>query len=459
MTEGLSAGPADPVAPEGTPVSRISPGQYAWLDQELAAWRAQGLVSEPAERAIRSRYVADRRLSLITVVSGLGAAFVASGVIWLVAANLDRLSPVVRFTLVAAGWLGLVALAEALAARVDVAAHPTPSTAAGVHAVANGAPLLGAVRLLAAAAFGAVVFQAAQSLQVPAYRASLMGWWALGALLYAYAVSGRAPLVLAVATGAIWFVWQSAQDGAVRELVPALLLAAAVASSVAVGHTARWRAGFAGPWRVGAAALTLLGLFLAALPWLATEGLGSPTGTLIAGAVVAALAVVAAGLVGDRLDRTELAVTVAAGLAGIGLSAWTVPSSELTEAGELSADVTARAVVAVLVFLLIAGALAVIGTRRDLTGLTWLATGSLVVFTTVQSFAVFAPIISGATLFLAVGLVLLVSGYGVDRFRRRLVTEFTPAGLPSPEEPEEPGKPDPRDPGTPTPEESEEGTS
>ena len=43
------------------------------------------------------------------------------------------------------------------------------------------------------------------------------------------------------------------------------------------------------------------------------------------------------------------------------------------------------------------------------------------VFTTVQSFAVFAPVISGATLFLAVGLVLIAVGYLVDRGRRHLV--------------------------------------
>jgi hypothetical protein len=63
--------------------------------------------------------------------------------------------------------------------------------------------------------------------------------------------------------------------------------------------------------------------------------------------------------------------------------------------------------------------------RRDLPALTGLATAALVLFTTVQSFAVFAPIISGASLFLAVGLVLLASGYLFDRARRRLVARTT----------------------------------
>ena len=44
-------------------------------------------------------------------------------------------------------------------------------------------------------------------------------------------------------------------------------------------------------------------------------------------------------------------------------------------------------------------------------------------FVTVQAFAVFAPILSGAALFLIVGVVLLGTGVLADRGRRRLVSE------------------------------------
>lgn len=54
---------------------------------------------------------------------------------------------------------------------------------------------MGAVRLLAAGAFGAVVFQAAQSLQVPTFEPILVGVWGLGAVLWAYAVQGVAPSI------------------------------------------------------------------------------------------------------------------------------------------------------------------------------------------------------------------------------------------------------------------------
>jgi uncharacterized membrane protein len=88
---------------------------------------------------------------------------------------------------------------------------------------------------------------------------------------------------------------------------------------------------------------------------------------------------------------------------------------------DLSGEALARAVVAVLVYLLAALAVAALGTVRGLDGLTHVATAALVIFTVVQSFAIFQSILSGATLFLALGAVLAVSGFLVDRGRRRLV--------------------------------------
>ena len=55
--------------------------------------------------------------------------------------------------------------------------------------------------------------------------------------------------------------------------------------------------------------------------------------------------------------------------------------------------------------------------------LTWAATAALVVFTTVQATAVFSEILSGAALFILVGVVLLGTGILADRGRRRLVRE------------------------------------
>jgi hypothetical protein len=62
----------------------------------------------------------------------------------------------------------------------------------------------------------------------------------------------------------------------------------------------------------------------------------------------------------------------------------------------------------------------VLGIRRSSDWLTYLALAALVVFTTFQSFAVFAQIIQGAWLFVVLGLVFLGSGYLFDRARREL---------------------------------------
>src|SRR6478736_638492 len=196
---------ATPTAPghRDPAVHPATPAQLHWLEVELAHWQAEGLLAPEAAHAIRGRYVPSRRFTLSRIVLTLGACFVGLGLIWLVAANLDAMSPLTRFGLMVAIWLGLVGASEVLASR---------RTRVGDTA----SPVVGALRLLAAGAFGAVAFQAAQSLQVPAYEPVLVGVWGLGALLWAYAVRGVAPLVLAVALLAFWFVWQvmEAGDGA-----------------------------------------------------------------------------------------------------------------------------------------------------------------------------------------------------------------------------------------------------
>jgi hypothetical protein len=88
-------------------------------------------------------------------------------------------------------------------------------------------------------------------------------------------------------------------------------------------------------------------------------------------------------------------------------------------------------VVSVGVYVLVAIGVAVLGTLRDSWRLTALATGAIVVFTTFQSFAVFARIIEGAWLFLALGLVLLGTGVLFDRVRRGVAAALENAEDPS----------------------------
>ena len=80
----------------------------------------------------------------------------------------------------------------------------------------------------------------------------------------------------------------------------------------------------------------------------------------------------------------------------------------------------AHALISVAVYVLAAALVAVLGVLHDSWRLTALATVALVLFTTVQSFAVFARIVDGAWLFLLLGVVFLVTGYAADRARREL---------------------------------------
>lgn len=393
----------------GTAARGASPVQLQWLETELRSWRAEGLVDDATAASIRARYVAVRKVTLSRIVLTLGACFFGVGLIWVVASNLDAMSPLTRFVLMVLVWLGFVAASEVLATRRDREGDV-------------GSPVVGAVRLLAAAAFGAVVFQAAQSLQVPAYEPVLVGVWGLGALLWAYAVRGVAPLTLGVVLVAVWFVWVVGESANNAFTVSSALAAAGLAA-VATGvlNAVLGRRDFAPPWREVGAVLVLVGLFVAALPF-AWGGSERPW-TLWVGLALAVVLAGGSAVRGDRVDRLEVGLAALALVLSLGLALWRYDVSGVDGSGDPTTAAWLRAVLAVAAYLVVASGYAVLGGMRDTGRLTALATVGLVVFVTVQAFAVFAPILSGATLFLVVGLVLIGTGVLADRGRRRLLRE------------------------------------
>ncbi|MGH3348243.1 MAG: DUF2157 domain-containing protein [Nocardioides sp.] len=382
-----------------------SPSQLAWLRIELDAWQREGLVDPALAATLAGRYHETRRFSVGRLLLTLGAVFVGVGLIWLVAANLDQLPPTLRFIAVAVIWLALLAAGEVLAARQE--RQP------GIPR-----PLVFSVRLLAALALGAVIFQAAQSLQVPAFEPRLVGLWAAGALVHAYVVRGAGPLLVAVAAGSTWFVWQTLWDEpSGLAVVVALVVLTAVGLAAASLHTAGPAIDrFAAPWREVGAVFALAALFAAALPFV---GIGdfawSPW--LVGGLAVAGVAT-AAALVRARslTDRLEAVAGVGVGVVAVALAAWETNTS-IDQVGPAE---WAHAAVSVTAYVGAAIGVALLGTRHDSWRLTAAATGALVVFTTFQSFAVFAPIIEGAWLFVVLGLIFLGTGFAFDRTRRRL---------------------------------------
>lgn len=387
------------------PTRPVAPRQLTWLRSELADWTAEGIITEDQASRISSRistrYPSEHhaRSSIGRVLLVLGAAFVGVGLIWLVAANLDDLSPLARFGVVAVSWLSFLVGGELLASR------------------RASAPLVGAVRLLAALATGAVIFQAAQSLQVPAYEPRLVGLWAVGALLHAYLVRAHLPFVVGLATGVTWWFMQPTWEGGNGNAMTYVVLlgaGAVLASGLAVVHDGRIP-GFAWTWRTVAGAMALLAMFVAAVPDVGEDGI-TWSRWLVVAVVVAGLAAAAAALVrpGSRVLEPAGAVVVA--VVAVLLALWSTGA----DADDVQAADWLRAAVSVLLYVLLAVGLVALGTVRDHPALTWMATIGLVVFTTFQSFAVFAPIVTGAWLFVVLGAVFLGTGFLVDRVRREL---------------------------------------
>ena len=319
--------------------------------------------------------------------------------IGLVASNLEQLSPLLRFVVVVAIWTGLAVVAEVTRGLVS-----------------------GAFRLLTALAAGAVVFQAAQSLQVPAYRPHLLLAWGLGALMYAYARRSRAAAIVGIVVVSSWYLWQVMDSSAnVVTFTVAMLLASVAAVGVAMLHpdSPDWR-GFGRIWLTLAAAMSLIGMFSAALPYGGDHG--GWTGALTAG-IILALGILAAGAWrSTREEQYEAGIAVGALVLGTLIVLWR-PGYDHNLMSNFTPAMWLRTGLAVGVFLALAGAWTVVGARRELPVVTAFALIGLVIFTTFQSFAVFAQILTGATLFLLVGTVMIVTGILAERARRRIGTE------------------------------------
>ncbi|WP_416955830.1 DUF2157 domain-containing protein [Nocardioides sp. T5] len=392
MTDTSSSSPAVVTRP-------VAPQQLAWLRTELADWTSQGIISEEQATRISSRYRSEHhaRISVGRVLLYLGAGFVGVGLIWLVAANLDELSPIARFVTVATLWLAFLVGGEVLAAR-----RASP-------------PLVGAARLLASLGAGAVLFQAAQSLQVPAYEPRLVGLWSAGTLLHGYLTRSHMPFFVGLVTGVVWWFWQPLWDAPNGLTVVLLLGAGAVlASSLAVLHDG-WIDSYAWAWRTVGGGMALLALFAAAIPDIGSDGV-QWTPWLVVALVAAGVAALAAVLTRPGLRVLEPLGAIVVLVVATLIALWTTG----TDTSSVDAADWGHAAVSVIAYVVLAVGLVALGTVRDHPPLIWMAMVGLVIFTTFQSFAVFAPIVTGAWLFVVLGTVFLATGFLFDRARRQL---------------------------------------
>lgn len=381
----------------------VAPAQYGWLQRESARWEQAGLVEAGTSQRLLDLYSADvsaaRKAGVTRLLLGGGLAFVGVGLFWLVAANLDQLPPLARWITVLVLWVAALVGAEALAAR-RTAGHRVPPA------------LVGGMRLLAALLVGGVIFQAAQSLQVPAYEPKLVGLWAVGALAQAYAVRGILPLLVGIAAAQVYTVWQVAEnEPSGLGVVLAFGLLAVGYVSVAALHDDD---AFGRSWRFIGVLTGLVALFAAAIPDVDADDFALDWPLVLLGAVAGVLALLA--LVRGSAQRLEVAGAATLVVIAALLVLW--------EAGDrpdaVGPEDWAHALVSVAVYVVAALGVAALGIRHDFAPLTWLATAALVVFTTFQSFAVFGQIVQGGVLFVLLGLVLVGTGFGFDRARREL---------------------------------------
>ncbi|NED50296.1 DUF2157 domain-containing protein, partial [Micromonospora aurantiaca] len=295
------------------------------LRGEVAAWQADGLIDGETAARIASRYAHSRRFALERLVLFLGSAFLGVGLIWIVAANYQGLSPMARFAGIVVIWLAAVVGAELLASRVSGA-------------------LPAAARVIAVAAGGGTVFQAAQSLQVPAGDSTLLGAWAGGALAYAYATRGRAPLLVAAGLGVGWYAWWAAENAGSHGVVAcAMLVAAGLATALAVLHE-RWTPSFADVWRPVGVLLALVGLYIAAFP----DRDFRMTNALWAGIAVTILASAGAVRLGSAGGQVAAMLGILA--AGVLLALWE-PAGSATEP---SGEALVRAIAGIVCYVLAA---------------------------------------------------------------------------------------------------------
>ncbi len=400
--------PMDTTSRAGAP-REVSRQQLDWLRAEVADWRASGVIDASQAETITGRYDVRGGSSASSVLGRimllLGGAFVGVGLIWLVASNLDELSPVARFAAVVVLWLAFLIGGEVLASR------------------GASAPLVGAIRLLAVLGIGAVIMQAAQSLQVPAYEPALVGLWSLAALLHAHLTKSTMPFLVGLGTGVQWWIWQPLwTEGSAMGAVISLGAGAVVAASLAVLSDG-WVRTFTWWWRLAAAGLALAALFVAAIPGI-YDGLDWSLWLVVELIAAVLLGIAAVALAVRRPDHAWLepvgAFVVLA--AAVLLALWDTG----TDISDVGPSQWAHAVLSVVAYVGLAVALLALDVLREHRALSWVAMAALVAFTTFQSFAVFAPIVTGALLFVVLGIVFLGTGLLFDRARRRVATTLDP---------------------------------
>jgi uncharacterized membrane protein len=263
MTEETQNNDSDQIAgtntqqsdPEVTPTSTLAPiasERQNWLKTRVEKWRESGIISDDQSEAIINYEAAPEepfRLGLrfnrlIVVLATLGAILIGAGIISFVAANWQGIPSIAKLALLIGGQVATYGVAYQLQ-------------------FARGYPRIGgAIMFTGAAWFGANVFLVAQSYHLPTDNPDLLIWWFLGILPLAYIVRSNAITVMAIGIFIVGLAWKAGTwaDGSENffGVVGILLLSAAVIYAIGTLHLVREKIKFhAGPYLAGGALLAI----------------------------------------------------------------------------------------------------------------------------------------------------------------------------------------------------------
>jgi len=163
-----------------------------WLKQEVALWRADGLVDDALAQRILARYpdAAERGWGRI-VFSALGAVLVGLGVILFFAYNWQDIPKAVKLTLVFGALAAAHGSAMLLSRRADARIEARPALVEGLHA-------------LGTMLFGAGIWLVAQIYHIDEHYPNAFLVWSLGALALAWALPSPVQALLALFLVAFW---------------------------------------------------------------------------------------------------------------------------------------------------------------------------------------------------------------------------------------------------------------
>jgi len=389
-------------------------------------WQASGIITEDQATSILSYYDRYFPISakpqiyarLSTILATMGAVLVGLGIILLVGANWQDIPLIVRFALLCA---------------VIVMCNGTGYFLLYIKEYSRSGE---AIFLVGSIAFGAGVFLATQVYHYETEPPLLLFWWCVGVIPMAYILRLRSVLCLGLGLFVVTFIWFLVNFSGDMESAAAFIgLVTALGSTLfAVGTLHRLADSFI---KFSWIYVTFgIGILLSALYVLSFEGFlhddfldvvnGNPIGNFIPITLLSSLALVCWVLyIGIKRRQIAVAhrpvldlVAIPWGIMVASIAYW----APMIGNSVLFAAVFNAALAVTVIAIIVAG---VAERKSYLINMGLLFFGLLLLTRYID---LMWGMMDGAVFFIVGGILLLLTGFFLERTRRRLALEFSPIG-------------------------------